>query len=118
MKTMTVRNQTEKQVLDEAKEIMAEELQELNERSRFCYTPTEIAKGYRMSGSDLNSFLRDRGIIQKLNGSWCLTRGYRNQDLAEYRYSVNINQHGEMKMKAHLVWTEKGRTFIKKLIKK
>ena len=62
MKTMTVRNQTEKQVLDEAKEIMAEELQELNERSRFCYTPTEIAKLYNMNACDLNSFLKDQGV--------------------------------------------------------
>ena len=59
---------SEEEIVNKAEEIIAEELEEKNRKSRFCYTPTEIAKLYNMSGSDLNSFLKDQGIIRKLEG--------------------------------------------------
>ena len=106
----------EEEVLREADEIIAGELDELNRKSRFCYTPTEIAKQYGMNGADLNSFLKDRGIIQKSNGCFHLTRKFRNQGLAAYRHTVGYDRNGLRKMKAKLVWTEQGRIFLKEII--
>lgn len=112
-KTITI---DEEELLREADEIIAGELDELNRKSRFCYTPTEIAKEYGMNGADLNSFLKDRGIIQKSNGCFHLTRKFRNQGLAAYRHTVGYDRNGQRKMKAKLVWTEQGRIFLKEII--
>ena len=108
---------SEEDILNQAEEIIAEELEEKNRLSRFCYTPTEIAKLYNMNACDLNSFLKDQGIIRKQDGAWCLTRKYNNQDLARHRYKVMSNQNGQLRIKASLVWTDNGKEFIKELIK-
>ena len=112
-KTITI---DEEELLREADEIIAGELDELNRKSRFCYTPTEIAKEYGMNGADLNSFLKDRGIIQKSNGCFHLTRKFRNLGLTEYRHTMSYDRNGQRKMKAKLVWTEQGRIFLKEII--
>lgn len=108
---------SEEEIVNKAEEIIAEELEEKNRKSRFCYTPTEIAKLYNMSGNDLNSFLKDQGIIRKQEGAWCLTRKYIHRDLARHRYIAKTNQKGQLIFKAKLVWTDKGKEFIKQLIK-
>ncbi|MBR4729266.1 MAG: hypothetical protein IK075_03290 [Prevotella sp.] len=53
----------EKEVLNQADEIIADRLEELNRKSRYCFTPTEIGRQFGVKGNDLNSFLKDRGII-------------------------------------------------------
>ena len=103
-------------MLREADEIIADELDELNRKSRYCYTPTEIARKYGMDGNDLNSFLKDRGIIKKSNGCFHLTRKYQNQGLEAYRHTVSYDRNGRRKMNRKLVWTEKGRLFLMDLI--
>ena len=108
----------EEEVLREADEIIAGELDELNRKSRYCFTPTEIGREYRMSGADLNSFLKDRNIIHKENGCYHLTKKYQHQDLTEHRYSLRYDRNGRRKMKVSLVWTEKGRQFLRELIEK
>ena len=112
-KTITI---DEEELLREADEIIAGELDELNRKSRFCYTPTEIAREYGMNGADLNSFLKDRGIIQKSNGCFHLTRKYQDQGLTAYYHTVKYDRDGQRKMKAKLVWTEKGKEFLRELI--
>ena len=110
-------NINEEEVLREADEIIAGELDELNRRSRYCYTSTEIGRAYGMSGSDLNSFLMDRKIIYKTAGCYHLTRKYRNQGLTAYRYTMRYNHHGRRMLKASLVWTEEGRQFILNILR-
>ena len=114
-KTITI---DEEELLREADEIIAGELDELNRKSRYCFTPTEIAREYGMSGADLNSFLKDSGIIQKSNGCFHLTRKFRNLGLTEYRHSVGYDRNGQRRMKRKLVWTEQGREFLRELIEK
>ena len=99
-----------------ADEIISEKLEELNKYSRFCYTSSEIAKKYSMNGADLNSFLKDRGIIRKINRQWCLTRRYQNKHLTEYRYSLKYGQNGKRRLRATLVWTDEGKDFLNQLI--
>ena len=102
----------DEEVLDEADDILGDELARLNRYSRFCYTPTEIGKPFGMEGRDLNSFLCDRGIIRWARGQWRLTQKYLHQDLTEDRYNYVHAQDGHRKLVSSLVWTEKGRQFI------
>ena len=103
---------SDEEVLDEAEDIIGAELEKLNQYSDECYTSTEIAKPFGMLGSDLNSFLKDQGIISKSNGQWHLTRNYLHRGLTETRSFCYYNRKGRRVMDARLVWTEKGRQFI------
>ena len=109
-------NINEEEVLREADEIIAGELDELNRRSRYCYSSTEIGRAYGMSGSDLNSFLMDRKIIYKTAGCYHIASKYRDLQLTAYRYTMRYNHHGRRMLKASLVWTEQGRQFLRELI--
>ena len=107
----------EKEVLDEADKIIADQLDELNLKARYCYTPTEIGKEYGLAGSDLNSFLKDRQIIVKKQGCYQLTKKYQDRGLEAFRYSLGTDRDGHLRLKAKLVWTEKGRQFITDILK-
>ena len=109
--------ESDEEILEKADDIIAEELEKLNRNSIYCFTTTEIAKLYNMQAPDLNSFLIDKGILRKMNGSYELTRKYRNKGYEAYRYSMKINCRGQRKKKKTLVWTNEGREFIQKLIK-
>jgi phage regulator Rha-like protein len=106
----------DEEVLDEADDILGEELEKLNRESRFCYTPTEIGKVFGMDGRDLNSFLSDQKIIRWARGQWQLTQKYLHRELTANRYSYVHGRDGRRKLVSRLVWTEKGREFIIDLI--
>ena len=106
----------DEEVLDEADDILGDELAELNRYSRFCYTPTEIGKPFGLDGRDLNSFLCDKGVIRWARGQWRLTPKYLHLDLTEDRYRYIHGADGRRKLVSHLVWTEKGREFVLGLI--
>ena len=108
----------DEEVLDEADDILGEELEKLNRESRFCYTPTEIGKVFGMDGSDLNSFLADQKIIRWARGQWQLTQKYLHRELTANRYSYVHGRDGRRKLVSRLVWTEKGREFIMDMIKR
>ena len=66
----------DEEVLDEADDILGEELEELNRESRYCYTPTEIGKAFGLDGRDLNSSnSRPTAIVMSTAetdaASWC-----------------------------------------------
>jgi hypothetical protein len=105
------------EVLDEADDILGEELEDLNRESRFCYTPTEIAKQFGLNGRDLNSFLADQEIIRWSKGQWRLTQKYLHRELTANRYRYVHGRDGRRKLVSSLVWTEKGREFILGMIK-
>ena len=108
---------TEEDILDEADDIIGEELDELNQRSDDCYTPSEIGKPFGLEGRDLNSFLCDQGIIQWAKGQWMPTRKFMNQGLTENRSVVIHGRNGRRRTVSRLVWTAKGRDFIMNIIK-
>ena len=108
----------DEEVLDEADDILGEELEKLNRESRFCYTPTEIGKVFGMDGRDLNSFLSDQKIIRWARGQWQLTQKYLHHELTANRYSYVHGRDGRRKLVSRLVWTEKGREFIMDMIKR
>ena len=106
----------DEEVLDEADDILGEELEELNRESRYCYTPTEIGKAFGLDGRDLNSFLSDQKIIRWARGQWQLTQKYLHRELTANRYSYVHGRDGRRKLVSRLVWTEKGREFVIDLI--
>ena len=103
--------------MDEADDIIGEELDELNQRSDDCYTPSEIGKPFGLEGRDLNSFLCDQGIIQWAKGQWMPTRKFMNRGLTENRSVVIHGRNGRRRTVSRLVWTAKGRDFIMNIIK-
>ena len=107
----------DEEVLDEADDILGEELAKLNRDSRFCYTPTEIGKPFGLDGRDLNSFLADRNIIRWARGQWRLTQKYLHRELTEDRYRYVHGKDGRRKLESSLVWTEKGRQFVLDMIR-
>ena len=96
----------DEEVLDEADDILGDELAELNRYSRYCYTPTEIGRAFGLDGRDLNSFLADKKIIRWARGQWRLTQKYMHQDLAADRYRYIHGADGRRKLVSSLVWTE------------
>ena len=108
---------SDEEILEEADDIIGEELQELNKYTANCYSPTDIGKVYGMEGRDLNSFLCDIGIIRWTHGQWMLTPKYRNQGLTETKSFIYHGNNGRRKTQSRLVWTEKGREFVIGLIK-
>ena len=108
---------SEEEIVNKAEEIIAEELEEKNRKSRFCYTPTEIAKLYNMSGNDLNSFLKDQGIQRWKRGQFRLTPEYEGRGLAEDRLFVYYSKDGKQKERTYLVWTKKGAEMISNILK-
>ena len=108
----------DEEVLDAADEILGFELDELNQQSDHCYTPTEIGKVFGMDGRDLNSFLSDQKIIRWARGQWQLTQKYLHRELTANRYSYVHGRDGRRKLVSRLVWTEKGREFIMDMIKR
>ena len=107
---------TDEEVLDEADDILGEELDELNAASDRCYTPTDIGKPFGLEGRDLNSFLADRGIIHWAKGQWQLTKQYLHKGLTENRCFYYHGRNGRRKLESRLVWTEKGRQFVLDMI--
>jgi len=104
-------------ILNEADNIIGDELDELNQASDYCYTPSDIGKAFGLDGRDLNSFLADRGIIHWSHGQWQLTRKYLRQGLTENRCFIYHNRKGQRRTESRLVWTEKGRAFILDLMR-
>lgn len=103
---------SDEEILDEADDIIGDELDELNSASDDCYSPTEIGKPFGLEGRDLNSFLADQGIIRWARGQWMLTPKYQHQGLTENRCFFYHGRNGRRKMESRLVWTEEGRQLI------
>ena len=106
----------DEEVLDEADNIIGDQLGELNRRSKYCYTAGEIGKELGLSAADLNSFLSDRRVIRKVRGQWQLTKEYMHMGLTEKRYSCFYGHDGCRRLKSSLVWTGQGRQLIRAMV--
>ena len=87
-----------------------------NEKTVGCVTTTDIAKMYNMSTKDMVSFLRDIGILTPKGMH--LTPKYNGMGLTLERQCVHFSLEGQMKSHTYLVWTQKGKSFLKELIGK
>lgn len=107
---------SDEEILDQADDIIADKLAELNRTSKYCHRTCEIARLHDMSSSDLLSFLADRKIVHKVNFHYELTRHYRNKGLEEYFYGYRNNIKGKRVLKKTIVWTDEGKRFINEIL--
>ena len=81
-----------------------------------CFTVTQIGKELGMTGHDLNMLLCSHKIQYVQSGQYLLYADYARQGLAKNRNFEYHTVEGELKTKTYLVWTERGRDFIHRLI--
>jgi prophage antirepressor-like protein len=81
-----------------------------------CFTTTQIAKEMGMTGCELNFLLRTLGIQYRQSGQYMLYADYARQGLAQSRTLCIRFTDGRVKTHHYLVWTERGREFIHRLV--
>ena len=69
-----------------------------------------------MTGHDLNMLLCRMGIQYPQSGQYLLYADYARQGLAKNRNFEYHTPDGELKTRTYLVWTERGREFIHRLV--
>ena len=83
-----------------------------------CFTVTQIGKELGMTGHDLNMLLCSHKIQYAQSGQYLLYADYARQGLAQNRNFEYHSSEGELKTRTYLVWTERGREFIHRLVDK
>ena len=81
-----------------------------------CFTVTQIAKELDMTGHDLNLLLCRMRVQYVQSGQYLLYADYARQGLAKNRNFEYHTVDGELKTRTYLVWTERGRDFIHRLL--
>ena len=78
---------------------------------------TQIAKDYGMSAMAMNKMLHEMDIQYKLGNQWHLYQKYADKGYTQSK-TQNINHsNGEMEIKPHTYWTQKGRVFLYNFLK-
>ncbi len=83
-----------------------------------CMTTTQIAKELEMSAIELNRWLCEQGIQYGQSGQYMLYADYARRGFAKNRSHSYRDSNGELHTRTYLVWTERGREFIHKVIKR
>ena len=81
-----------------------------------CLTTTQVAKGMGMTAMELNRILCQKGIQYGQSGQYLLYASYARQGLAQNRTRTFQDLFGTVHTTSQLVWTEKGKEFIHKLL--
>ena len=81
-----------------------------------CLTTTQVAKGMGMTAMELNHILCQKGIQYGQSGQYLLYAPYARQGLAQNRTRTFQDLFGTVHTTSQLVWTEKGKEFIHKLL--
>ena len=81
-----------------------------------CLTTTQVAKGMGMTAMELNRILCEKGIQYGQSGQYLLYASYARQGLAQNRTRTFLDLFGTVHTTSQLVWTEKGKEFIHKLL--
>ena len=81
-----------------------------------CLTTTQVAKGMGMTAIELNRILCQKGIQYGQSGQYLLYASYARQGLAQNRTRTFLDLFGTVHTTSQLVWTEKGKEFIHKLL--
>ena len=87
-------------------------------RSKALLTISQIAQDYGMSGKALNKQLAQMGIQYSINGQWILYAKYKDCGYVSSR-SIDITRaDGRPDVVLHTEWTQAGRKFLYKELKK
>ena len=117
----------EKTILCKAINIMNSTIEQLRPKAEYaekvllspsCYTMTQVAKGLSMTVQELIRRLHDlRVIYRSPSGPLMLYAPYLKNGLEAYRTKHGEDIFGNVTWSSsYLVWTEKGREFVRKLI--
>ena len=81
-----------------------------------CYTTTQIAKEMGMTVYDLTRELIGRKVMYKQSGQYMLYAEYARKGYAHSRTHLRHDSEGNVCTEMYLVWTERGREFIHRLL--
>ena len=126
------KGESEKEVMKRAMEIAKttlakrdEQIAKLNPRAEYadsvldsinCITTTQLAKELGMSAQELNRRLCEMRIQYWQSGQYMLYAEFARQGLAKSRTRKHVMKHGIVMTEMYLVWTERGRNFIHRLL--
>ena len=83
-----------------------------------CITTTQLAKELGMTAQELNRRLCEMRIQYWQSGQYMLYADYARQGFAKSRTRKHTLKHGIVMTETYLVWTERGRDFIHRLLNK
>ena len=113
------------QIMQTAVERRDEEIARLKPRADYadqvldsitCITTTQLAKELGMTAQALNRQLCAMHIQYWQSGQYMLYAEYARQGLAKSRTQKRVLKHGMVITEMYLVWTERGRDFIHRLL--
>ena len=107
-------NTKEKMAIQPTNEIVANMLKERNKGTEDCTLTSEFARSIGMNAPDLNSCLKDLGILKKVDGVLQLTMKYQGKGLTMNRSAFKYNRQGQLIEIVYPVWTPKGIEFLEK----
>ena len=81
-----------------------------------CITTTQLAKELDMTAQELNRLLCEMRIQYWQSGQYLLYADYARQGYAKNRTHSHKSLNGNLHTHTYLVWTERGRDFIHRLI--
>ena len=81
-----------------------------------CITTTQLAKELSMTAQQLNRRLCEMHIQYWQSGQYMLYADYARQGFAKSRTRVHTVRDGIVLTETYLVWTERGREFIHRLL--
>ena len=81
-----------------------------------CITTTQLAKELGMTAQELNRRLCEMRIQYWQSGQYMLYADYARQGFAKSRTHKRTLKHGIVMTETYLVWTERGRDFIHRLL--
>ena len=81
-----------------------------------CLTMTQVAKGLGMTVHDLTTRLLQDGIIYEQSGQYMLYAPYARRQYARNRTHSWRDLFGDVHTRTYLVWTEKGRRFVHRIL--
>ena len=113
------------QIMQTAVERRDEEIARLKPRADYadqvldsitCITTTQLAKELGMTAQELNRQLCAMHIQYWQSGQYMLYAEYARQGLAKSRTQKRVLKHGMVITEMYLVWKERGRDFIHRLL--
>ena len=129
---MAKQGESEKEVMARAMEIVKttlakreEQIARLKPRAEYadsvldsisCITTTQLAKELGMTAQELNRRLCEMRIQYWQSGQYMLYGEFARQGFAKSRTRKHVLKHGIVMTEMYLVWTERGREFIHRLL--
>jgi prophage antirepressor-like protein len=115
------------QIMQAAIQVRDEEIARLQPRADYadevldsvtCITTTQLAKELGMTAQELNRRLCEMRIQYWQSGQYMLYAEFARQGFAKSRTHKRVLKHGMVLTEIYLVWTERGRDFIHRLLDK